>query len=85
MAQQRAVALDSRRDQIAATLRERLADAMRLLAGGDDADEIATGSDTEPGVYLDTFGSRQWVAWDYDPDGADGCGVITVYASNLAT
>lgn len=45
----------------------------------DRADEVTTGSETEPGVYCD---GGQWLAWAYEPVDSDP---ITVDASDLTT
>src|SRR5690606_2395037 len=37
----------------------------------ENADDWATGSETDPGVYFDTY-SDSAVAWDYDPTATDG-------------
>jgi hypothetical protein len=78
--------LESARVALAASLTADLAAAVARLGepyeeGEDPAvrrEEVRTGWDMEPGVYLDLQESGQWIAWDYDPDGAEG-EAITIY------
>jgi hypothetical protein len=55
-----------------AALRRALADALEDLAAGGDPEDVATGSELDPGVYLD---GDEWIAWDYaeawDNDGTE--------------
>lgn len=50
---------------------------LERLAEGEDPDDVATGSDSVPGVYRDS--EHGWVAWDYAAN--EGC--VTVYASDV--
>lgn len=63
------------RARLEKSLRADLGEALARLAEplddgetmDDRADEVATGSETEPGVMKDADG---WSAWDYNPDGS---------------
>ncbi|MCA1844470.1 MAG: hypothetical protein LC792_15030 [Actinobacteria bacterium] len=63
-----------------ARLRAELVYALAALADGADPDDVATGSEHGPGVYLD--GANGWIAWDFDPE--DPGQPLTVYESDLA-
>lgn len=74
--------------EIEAELRKDLTGALARLAepldnetAEDRVDEVTTGSEVEPGVYLD---DGEWLAWAYPPVIRGGDGTITVYASDLA-
>lgn len=73
--------LDDLRDRRSARLARQLRDALDDLADGADGDAVTTGSDVEPGVYLD--GDNGWVAWDWDPADQDGSETITVGEADL--
>lgn len=74
---------DANRSRLTTALREQLAAALASLDDPwSDRTGITTGSDAQPGIYFDEFGSGEWVAWDYDPD--DDSETITVCASDLA-
>lgn len=76
--------LAEERASIRRRLTEELADAMARLAkpladgetAEERAEEITTGSDTDPGVYR----GDGWLAWEFDPLTEDGTDCITVYA-----
>jgi hypothetical protein len=55
-----------------AALRRTLAEALAELDAGAEPDDVATGSEMDPGVYRD---GDEWIAWDYaeawDNDGTE--------------
>jgi hypothetical protein len=68
-------AIDAERERVRIGLLEDLSLALARLADPldedempkDRAEEVRTGSEISPGVYLE---DGRWVAWDYDPDGS---------------
>ena len=79
-------AIDGERQRLRQSLTEDLALTLQRLAepldedetAEDRAEDVRTGHEASPGVYLD--GDR-WVAWDYDPDGSGD--PVTVTATDV--
>lgn len=89
LATERTAEIETATGRLRRSLERDLARALKHLGeplDGDTPDErlydVTTGSETEPGVYLDET-DGEWVAWDYEPDGGEG-DVIRVTADTVS-
>lgn len=78
LAAERTAEIETATGRLRRSLERDLARALKHLGeplDGDTPDDrlydVTTGSETEPGVYLDET-DFQWVAWDYEPNGGEG-------------
>ncbi len=74
------------REDLAADLRRALEQFSEPLDNDETMDDrieaVSSGTDTEPGVYLDDDGT--WHAWEHDPAGGEGDAIIVTEADLVA-